>query len=34
MAGIEYKNWVKKNFKMGDIFKVEIIEKDLIKLKK
>ena len=34
MAGIEYKNWVQKNFKMGDILKVEIIEKDLIKLKK
>jgi len=34
MAGIEYKNWVQKNFKMGDIFKVEIIENDLIKLKK
>jgi hypothetical protein len=34
MAGVEYKNWVQKNFKMGDMFKVEIIEKDLIKLKK
>ena len=32
--GIEYENWVQENFKMGDIFKVEIIEKDLIKLKK
>ena len=33
-AGIEYKNWVQKNFKMGDIFKIEIIDKDLIRLKK
>jgi len=34
MAGTEYKNWIQENFKMGDIFKVEIIEKDFIKLKK
>ncbi len=34
MAGTEYKNWIQKNFKMGDLFKVEFIEKDLIKLKK
>jgi hypothetical protein len=33
-AGIEYKKWIQENFKMGDIFKVEIIEKGFIKLKK
>ncbi len=30
----EYKRWVQKNFNKKDVFKVEIIEKDFIKLKK
>jgi hypothetical protein len=33
-AGVEYKKWIQNNFKMGDIFKVEIIKKGFIKLKK
>jgi hypothetical protein len=33
-AGVEYTKWIQNNFKMGDIFKVEIIEKGFIKLKK
>ncbi len=33
-AGKEYKKWVQGNFKIGDIFKVEVIEKGFIKLKK
>jgi hypothetical protein len=30
----EYKRWVQKNFHKKEVFKVEIIEKDFIKLKK
>lgn len=34
MAGKEYKHWIQKNFKQGDIFKVMIIKQDFIKLLK
>jgi hypothetical protein len=34
MAGGEYKNWIQKNFRLGDIFKVEIISPGIIQLSK
>ena len=33
-AGKKYKNWIQENFKRGELFNVEVIEKDLIKLTK
>lgn len=33
-AGKKYKNWIQENFERGELFHVEIIEKDLIKLTK
>ena len=33
-AGKEYKKWIQENFERGELFHVEVIEKNLIKLTK
>lgn len=34
IAGVEYKNWIQKNFQKGDCFKVTMISNNYIKLSK